>query len=90
MRQGIEAEELVLVDPTFARRAISALMLMTITTHDADRPVPAAHLADDVASLVLRALLTKVSELPRVRREGAAIAEHLHEQTAANRAGQPA
>jgi AcrR family transcriptional regulator len=87
VRQGIESEEFVPLDPSFAERAISGLSLMTISPYHAESPAWAAQVADDVATFALRSLLAAVSELPRARREGVQIAERLQRVRAANRAG---
>lgn len=86
VRQGIEREEFVVIDPVFAQRAISGLNLMTISTHHGESPAWAAQFADDVASFALRALLSAASTLPRARRDGVKIADRLRREATDNRA----
>jgi hypothetical protein len=45
--------------------------------HHDESPTWAAQFADDVATFALRGLLSALSELPRVRREGVEIADRL-------------
>jgi hypothetical protein len=49
--------------------------------HHAQPASWAAQFADDVATFALRGLLSALSELPRVRREGVEAAEWLTEMT---------
>jgi AcrR family transcriptional regulator len=77
IRQGIEREEFVVLDPLFAQRVISGLNLITISMHHGESPAWATQFADDVATFALRGLLSALSELPRARREGVEIAERL-------------
>jgi hypothetical protein len=49
----------------------------TILMHHDESPAWAAQFADDVATFALRGLLSALSELPRVRREGVEIADRL-------------
>jgi hypothetical protein len=72
-----EREEFVVLDPVFAQRAISGLNLITISMHHDESPAWAAQFADDVATFALRGLLSALSDLPRVRREGVEIADRL-------------
>lgn len=81
VRQGIDGGEFVPIDPDFAQRVISGLNLITISMHHGQSAAWAAQFADDVATFALRGLIAALSDLPRARRDGVAIADRLGHAT---------
>jgi len=71
VRDGIDSEEFVPMDPVLVREAISGILLRTLMTYSGGRPQPAAELGDEIASFVLRAVLADPSRLAEVRQAAA-------------------
>ena len=67
LRDGVESREFIDLQPTFVREAILGILGRTLIGYSGDRAPFDPNLGDEVASLVLRALLADVSALGRIR-----------------------
>lgn len=72
IRQGIESGEFIEIEVSFARQAVSGLMLETIRGRSLGEKLP-AHLPTRTATFVVRALLVDPSRLEEVAVEALAI-----------------
>jgi AcrR family transcriptional regulator len=72
IRQGIESGEFIKIEVSFARQAVSGLMLETIRGRSLGEKLP-AHLPTRTAAFVVRALLVDPSRLEEVAVEALAI-----------------
>ena len=83
--QGVESSEFVDVDPNFVQRVVTSVNMLAIDAGRGRRGPPGA-LPAQAADFVLRALLTRASDLSRVRKRAAVVLAELVESDGAPRA----
>jgi len=71
VRDGVASGEFVDMEPALVREAISGILLRTLMVYSGGRPRPTPDLGDEIASFVLRAVLSDASRLDEVRQEAA-------------------
>jgi AcrR family transcriptional regulator len=75
VRQGMGRGEFVEMHPKLVREAITGILIRTLTLFSGGRVEAGGEVPDQIASFVLRAVLTDPSELPRVRERARHAAE---------------
>lgn len=69
VRDGVSSGEFVDVSPGLVREAITGILVRTLTVFSDGPPTAGEDLGDEIASLVLRAVLRQPRQLPAIRRE---------------------
>ncbi len=65
---GVASAEFIEVAPRLVREAITGILIRTLTLYSGGRDGAGAELGNEIASLVVRAILAEPSSLPEVRR----------------------
>jgi AcrR family transcriptional regulator len=73
VREGVESGDFVHVQPSMVREAIAGILVRTLTLYSGGRRHDAA-LTDEIASLILRGLLSEPSRMDEIRAAARAVA----------------